>query len=356
MAQDLNVQLTTDKSSYITGEEVKVTVTLSPSAGLVSFYDTTLFIVSDDKGNQFSFSEGADIQITDGVYPNLGKSEMSEAYRSSTTGNHYGWWLFATSPSSQIDLPSSKALASFTGKVVSTPASSTPVTLSIDKTVSKVVTYNNLKEAPLNLIITPVVFTIVQSSAPTGESGCKQNWTCTEWSKCQDSIQQRTCTDKNSCGSTSNKPAEKSSCEGESSGLLGGIVPPKKTTPLSSPQTSEGEKIPVAKSSKEAGVEVTSGFGWWWIVLTLISIILIIAGVLLFWKFRHHLISSARDEENKTFQQWVSQVRSNGASDEQIKQTLLQQGWSEEQVEEKLGLKSVTVNSRGEMEVLGLKR
>lgn len=42
---------------------------------------------------------------------------------------------------------------------------------------------------------------------------CEELWECTGWSECVDEEQARTCTDKNECGTTENKPAETQVCE-----------------------------------------------------------------------------------------------------------------------------------------------
>jgi len=41
---------------------------------------------------------------------------------------------------------------------------------------------------------------------------CSESWTCGSWSTCSNSLQTRTCTDANSCGSTAQKPAVSQSC------------------------------------------------------------------------------------------------------------------------------------------------
>lgn len=45
-----------------------------------------------------------------------------------------------------------------------------------------------------------------------GGGGCSPKWNCTEWSSCANGNQTRTCTDKWSCGTSYEKPAEKQSC------------------------------------------------------------------------------------------------------------------------------------------------
>jgi len=42
---------------------------------------------------------------------------------------------------------------------------------------------------------------------------CEEKWECSEWSTCLDEVHTRKCLDKNSCGTTNNKPSENESCE-----------------------------------------------------------------------------------------------------------------------------------------------
>ncbi|MEM2974556.1 MAG: hypothetical protein QW112_02950, partial [Candidatus Micrarchaeia archaeon] len=47
----------------------------------------------------------------------------------------------------------------------------------------------------------------------SGGVTCIENWTCTEWSACgPNNIRVRTCIDRNSCGTTVNKPPEQQYC------------------------------------------------------------------------------------------------------------------------------------------------
>jgi len=61
--------------------------------------------------------------------------------------------------------------------------------------------------------------TTISETTTTNTSGeCTESWTCTDWSVCEDNIQTRSCTDKNSCGTTDDKPFESQPCfpgEGE---------------------------------------------------------------------------------------------------------------------------------------------
>jgi len=42
--------------------------------------------------------------------------------------------------------------------------------------------------------------------------GCLQSWNCSEWSLCENNLQNRTCSDLNFCGNLSGKPIESQSC------------------------------------------------------------------------------------------------------------------------------------------------
>lgn len=44
------------------------------------------------------------------------------------------------------------------------------------------------------------------------ENICTPNWQCTGWNTCSNSLQGRTCTDNNNCGTSLNKPIESQSC------------------------------------------------------------------------------------------------------------------------------------------------
>ena len=48
---------------------------------------------------------------------------------------------------------------------------------------------------------------------PTLPVVCVESWSCTEWNKCIDGKQVRTCTDSNACGTKGDKPTESQDCE-----------------------------------------------------------------------------------------------------------------------------------------------
>ncbi|MFC2143846.1 NosD domain-containing protein [Candidatus Aenigmatarchaeota archaeon] len=58
-------------------------------------------------------------------------------------------------------------------------------------------------------------------------SGCVESWSCTDWSVCLHSLQTRTCTDLNGCGTELNKPTESQYCTtgGGGGGGAGGGEP-----------------------------------------------------------------------------------------------------------------------------------
>jgi len=71
------------------------------------------------------------------------------------------------------------------------------------------------------------------TSTPSGP--CVEKWTCTEWSKCDGSLQKRTCKDANKCGTIDELPmttqpcslyeeTQKSASTGSSNGITGRIL------------------------------------------------------------------------------------------------------------------------------------
>ncbi len=54
---------------------------------------------------------------------------------------------------------------------------------------------------------------IIETQSCEMPISCSENWTCDEWTTCADSLQTRTCSDLNSCGTTTDKPSESQSCE-----------------------------------------------------------------------------------------------------------------------------------------------
>lgn len=63
-----------------------------------------------------------------------------------------------------------------------------------------------------NRFSTSVVNNYIRAGFSTGKTICTPNWSCTAWSVCSSSLQTRTCTDTNNCGTISGKPSESQSC------------------------------------------------------------------------------------------------------------------------------------------------
>jgi hypothetical protein len=53
-----------------------------------------------------------------------------------------------------------------------------------------------------------ITITVEDASQP-----CVPNWSCGEWGACSDSLQSRTCTDANACGTDAGKPSEVQACD-----------------------------------------------------------------------------------------------------------------------------------------------
>ncbi len=46
-----------------------------------------------------------------------------------------------------------------------------------------------------------------------GLASCTPNWTCADWSTCSNSLQTRTCTDQNACGTDTGRPSQAQACD-----------------------------------------------------------------------------------------------------------------------------------------------
>lgn len=55
--------------------------------------------------------------------------------------------------------------------------------------------------------------TTTKKPATTQSCTCQENWSCDNWSTCSNGQQTRTCTDANSCGTTASKPATSQACQ-----------------------------------------------------------------------------------------------------------------------------------------------
>jgi len=78
----------------------------------------------------------------------------------------------------------------------------------------------------------PLTTTTTAGAASTSVAGtCTEAWTCGDWGRCANGVQQRTCADSNSCGTDGYKPMESQPCSTDYttpsnpfSGLLSGMA------------------------------------------------------------------------------------------------------------------------------------
>jgi len=114
-----------------------------------------------------------------------------------------------------------------------------------------------------------------------GGSSCTPSWSCGQWGNCVDGEQTRTCTDVNSCGKTTGKPAVKQSCveEQNSEEENGGIVSGSGSTPDESTNETDTEQ---QNNNGLVGMflsnPITVGFG-------ALALIIVIVGLVLVWKY-----------------------------------------------------------------------
>ncbi|MFH0893187.1 MAG: hypothetical protein V2A54_02025 [Bacteroidota bacterium] len=91
-------------------------------------------------------------------------------------------------------------------------------------------------------------------TAPPSE--CAHNWSCSAWSSCVNSLQTRSCTDSNNCGTTEGRPALSQSCSN---------TPASPETPSASetevPATGNNTTAPAGPTGTFLGVENTTWYG-----------------------------------------------------------------------------------------------
>lgn len=57
-----------------------------------------------------------------------------------------------------------------------------------------------------------ILLIFISGCVTTPPETCTENWTCDDWSTCENNSQTRTCVDSNACGTISNKPATTQAC------------------------------------------------------------------------------------------------------------------------------------------------
>ncbi|RLE40310.1 hypothetical protein DRZ77_02555, partial [Candidatus Woesearchaeota archaeon] len=92
----------------------------------------------------------------------------------------------------------------------------------------------NNKGVVLNL--TYSIFSPIVSLPLQIELQCVENWSCGDWSDCEDGVQTRECTDLNKCGTENNKPETERSCT-----VSGGRRSSGGTAPITEYSVGEGE-------------------------------------------------------------------------------------------------------------------
>ncbi len=68
-------------------------------------------------------------------------------------------------------------------------------------------------ECNLTKSCNPVFSMANNQTGQSVQSGCQEDWVCTDWSECRNNIRTRECVDKNACGTAKNIPIEVEGCE-----------------------------------------------------------------------------------------------------------------------------------------------
>ncbi len=155
---------------------------------------------------------------------------------------------------------------------------------------------------------------------------CEESWTCSIWSACNYGTQDRKCTDLHVCGTTQFKPIEQKGCQE----IVAPVQPQQTYTP---PPPEEGI-IPqitqvVVEKTKSAWENYT-----YYIIGTAAFVILALITVILILVLRKPKQVYNLDE----LKEWVVKERQMGTSDADIRTILVQStGWKEPEISQALG-------------------
>jgi len=154
---------------------------------------------------------------------------------------------------------------------------------------------------------------------------CIESWTCQAWTDCSSELQSRTCVDSHLCGTTFLKPKLQRECLMPGSK---GYIPPNSGNYVA-PDQPEPVLPAVLQQPKQSFWQEHK------IAITASGLGILLLGALIFLLI--HFISKhkpAGEEDLTALKNWVKKERELGASEEQIKQTLIQQSdWKPDEID-----------------------
>ncbi len=174
----------------------------------------------------------------------------------------------------------------------------------------------------------------INNTNNTSVVSCTESWSCTGWSSCGFGRQTRTCTDLNSCGTIIERPPQTQICVQTS-----GNVPPSaesrqqeiQTLPSTATQQEETPQVQQPSISQEKS-------SIWGLIAGIIVVLLTITGLLFYFFYRSKRQSLVHESfsspAQNTLRQYIAKDRARGVDDNAIRQSLLQAGWNQRDVEE----------------------
>ncbi|MFH1276730.1 MAG: thrombospondin type 3 repeat-containing protein [Candidatus Woesearchaeota archaeon] len=146
---------------------------------------------------------------------------------------------------------------------------------------------------------------------------CQESWACTNWGTCSNGIERRSCVDEHSCLSSLYKPVEQRSCQVTLTQQTTGRTDYFSGTPPAVQNPVPPVKKSLWETNKTVIIAVPSG------VVGVLLVILIIMFVL-----KHKRVGVNIDE----LVDWVRAGKAKGASEEQMRRSLVLSEWNEKDV------------------------
>src|SRR3989344_3354210 len=159
-------------------------------------------------------------------------------------------------------------------------------------------------------------------------TSCQESWVCSLWSECRSGSQYRTCDDEYKCGTFVQRPETEKRCDAPTVGFTPRKIsepvaaPPSTFPPFGQePVTRRPPAVPPSFLSKYQKFAVRGGIALGILIILVVIIVLFI---------------KRKGKVNSELAAWIGQARSGGKSDTYIRNALVDEGWTEKEIEKAL--------------------